>query len=252
MTAAVATEAGAPTAVVPLGALRDALTWVLPAAAKPSDGIPALAAVHITLTAHDAPTLPTFGADWHARQPTAKPGGSVLTLAATDRYRAHWAAIVLDSPIPGESFDVMLPAAELAAAAKAWPRDRGLIPGEASLLLTEAGWDVRATADGATAQRTILPEEGTFPQLDRIVQGLAERLPDPTDSAAFNPRYLADLATAAVRIAGKSGTPLRMRGTTKQLPSGKGTEPGPALLQLRPSESRVEYSALLMPVRLPA
>lgn len=245
MTATMESPAATDTAqsvTVRMQEVRDALAWVLPAAAK-DPAIPAMAGVYVTLTGA-AGGLPSFGGG-------VQGSGARLTVAATDRYRAHWATIVLpDVPAPEAPWSVLLPAREVAAAMKGWPRvpARG-IPAAATVTLERADGVWRLAGEYATTSSAVslTPVDGVWPMkgLSTIAGGAlaAESVPGPV---AFNGMYLSDLGKAQRAVAKSRSLVLSATNT----PGGR---PGPARVYVHSAEdSPVMFSAVLMPVRLPS
>ena len=244
---------------VPSTNLTQAITWVAPAASKDSDrgGFSGINITYGPAEEHVPHYDPTK--QWQ-RKPVS---GYALTLAATDRYRLHWSTLVVptveDRPSQGQwdtpSGSLTLPAKELAAISKTWPkptRATGGMPYRVRITFTpgQPQSAIRLEVLEPVAEQVISsqslrePETNSFPKYTTLVP-----VPDNSHSSAdvaFNPEFLADMAAAANK--------LKVSGMAFHLPAAqdKGREQvrRACLVTLNDPEASVSHSAILMPVKL--
>lgn len=244
---------------VPSTSLTQAITWVAPAAAKDSDRSN-LTGINITYGPAEEHVPHYDPAQQWQRKPAS---GYALTLAATDRYRLHWSTLVVptveelsrgqwDTP----SGSLTLPAKELAAVAKTWPkptRATGGMPHRVRITFTpgQVAGDVRLevldpNAEHATASQTIQldTDRTAFPKYKTLVP-----VPDNSHSPAdvvLNPDFLAGMASAAKA--------LKVSGMAFHLPAATDKDreqvKRACLITLNDPESVVSHSAILMPIKL--
>ena len=227
------------TATVNTSAFRSALEWVAPAFEKDRT-LPALSSIYLRIGPSDAHPG-TYRADWSRRMPK----GAAITLAATDRYRLHWATVDIDVSEDVPRFDFMVPGAELLTAAKSWPkRTRGFAADLEQLAIDVPADALAATFTArfldVTASSSLRLTDGTFPRFDSLMPWDFEGDADPVGH--YSPTYLAQMATAAAKV----GTPkaaihMRLRGVK------------PAAFAATTADDNVaHYSAILMPIRVPS
>lgn len=250
---------GTTSITVPAPDLARAIAWVAPAAAKDS----------ARNTSYYIGINLTFGhADYHA--PHFEPakgwkskliGDYAISVAATDRYRLHWATVnvpaIEDTTVGVEyaipSGSITLPAKELATVAKTWPKPSRatIMPNRIRITFIEddslapVRFDVlEPAADIVVASQTIRPDsQQTFPKYARLVPAV-----DNTTSAAsvaWDPAFMADLASTAKTL--KLGT------LAFHLPAaeGKNVEQVQRACLIVPNDdsTTVSYAAILMPVK---
>lgn len=147
----------------PAQEVRQALTAVLPHAAKPADVAPILAGVQL------------------------RSDGTTVTLAATDRYTlGTWAL-----PIQAPEFEVVLPVSEVRRLLKSIDR-KSIVP-----LTFVIGDQAVQVDDGRGSLLTLTVEEGTFPKWPALIP--AEHGKTEVEAVAYNPTYIGRYAKAADR-----------------------------------------------------
>lgn len=226
--------------------LQAAIDWVGHAASR-DDTLPTLTAVQFRYgPATEHPGHYRSGFPLERQYPT----GYAVTLATTDRYRLAYATTLLadtdtvtEQP-PAGTF--LIPAKDLIAAAKAWPKAkaRQTAPVTVTITATEQMIDITAhdpatLASATTSVRTVL---GDFPKYDRLLPST-----DPerhgTAAIAVTPAYLQGFTAAATKVT-KTLTgipPIQLGFTAPKKPIAITVDAG--------FDSRVQFSGLLMPVR---
>lgn len=223
-----------------------ALAWVSVGASKDAT-LPVITGVHMS-----------YGTDhphhYGDRHQTVRHEGYGVTFAATDRYILTHATVPVGGNVSGdESGSVLLPAKELAAAVKAWPKaGRSGQDNEITfeITFTPAGVPLSVSVEclvmGQPATTHVLrPIMGEFPKFRQL-------LPDFTDSAtspigmALDATRVSDVARAAVKASGNKRVVVSMRAAGSQDEYAR----KPVALAVSNADSPVYLSGLLMPVRL--
>lgn len=222
--------------------LRDALQWVLPACGKVTGGSPPqFRFVQFTIgPAHGHPDHGDGAAN-------AGPDGLCLTLAATDRFRLHYATLPVLSTsapgvAPGADWDcrfLRVDGKDVGDAAKGWPKPRsGAMLVDIDTATSQSAMRLTGRA-GLVSSEVVVPLHGDssngLPPGTRW-HSLLKSHPESGSPVAVDPQYLAQLAKGAGKA---QHLVITLHGER------------PARFHVPAGEAGLHRSALIMPIRLP-